>query len=262
MNKLKYILILSLVSIVSFGQERIFDKYDFDSEDYILIGTLGHSDKSGLQDSLSEFYTTNTEILNEFKTEWVFNESSPFYACGYHFFVHICKNGKSIENFAINLYCNMISTSNGYFYFDSEKLRRFAGRLDKPIKKEINFETIEAGRVYLDSILRQKNLIMTLTPDWIKYEGEFEFIYPCGELKKKDFCFENEDEILQNLTIELKNKFPSEIFDLNSSGGSTNELYVTVKSNKTLADQFDLYKLTWKKWKYYKPFLTTWWIKK
>jgi len=210
MYKLIYIFCLSLISNLTFGQVRVFDNYNFDTEEYTLIGTWAHSDKSGLQDTLKEFYTTDRNILNEFKKEWIFNDSSPFYACGYHYFVHICKNGKSIEDFAINLNCNMISTPNGYFYFDSEKLRRFIGRLNKPKRSRKEFETIEKGRVFIDSILSNSKLLLTPIPDWTNYEGEFEFIYPCTDLKKKESCFDKKDEIILKLTKEIKEKYPGE----------------------------------------------------
>lgn len=258
-NRWKLLLLLFCYALRMHGQNSVFDEFDFDSGEYTLIGTLSESNKNGLQDSLGAFYTSDIEVLKEFKKEWVFTEESPFYFCGYHYIIRILKKGENIEEFFINLNCNMISTQKGYYRFDSKKLRLFLGRLNKLqfIYKEL--KSLKEGRLYLDSIARKTNLIFVQNPKWKKFDGEFEFIYPCDSLRSEESCGDLKKEILEKIILEFHQKYPEETFELLESGGGTKSLFITVKCNQTLAEQFSGYKLTWNKFSEYHPSLRTWW---
>jgi len=132
---------------ISFAEEtQLLKDYDFDKGGYYLLGTFSESDHNGLRDTLGEFYTDDISVLNQFKQEWIFDKPSPFYACGYHYTVYICKNGLEVESFAINLNCNMISTDKGFFYFDTQKLRMFIGKLKKPFVQKEEFSSLITAR--------------------------------------------------------------------------------------------------------------------
>ena len=262
MKKAELILAFFLLSTVIFGQTQLLKDYDFDKGGFTLLGSLtdAETDPNGLADSLGEFYTDDIAVLNSFKKEWIFKTPSPKYACGYHYAVYLCKGGLAIESFRINLNCNEIATEKGYFYFDSNKLRMFKGKLKKPFTKYDNFYSFSDARSARTKILSETNLIMTYTPDWTKYEGEFSFVYTCP--KGSGDCLDKEKKLLLQLTGEMKKTFPNEIFELEGGGGSNTDLDVNVKCNKTLADNFKLYPLGWKKWGPYQLGLTSYWIKK
>jgi hypothetical protein len=189
----------------------------------------------------------------------MFKKPSPQYACGYHYVVSVCRNGLPIESFHINLNCNLIVTDKGYFFFDAKKLRMFKSKLSKPVAKREKFSSVAQARASRDKILSQKDLIMTYTPAWTKYEGEFSFTYTCK--KGSGDCLEQETKLLKQLTQEINKAYPAETFELNGVGGSNTELFVNVKCNKTLADRFKLYPLNWKKWEPYQLTLTSYWTK-
>lgn len=229
-----------LLTSISFGQTQLLKNHDFDKGGYYLIGVRSDGDRNSLADSLGEFYTDDIGVLNAIKKEWTFTRPSPKYACGYHYEVLVCENGLELESFSINLNCNEIVSDNGYFYFETQKLRMFKDSFKKPIKKEENFTSLTDARNYMEIILKDTNLILTPTPTWIQYEGTFQFTYVCPEGSKD--CLDNEEKLLKRMTKEIKLKYPGEKFEIEGTGGSSSDLFVEVKCNKTLADKFDLYK--------------------
>jgi hypothetical protein len=254
MQKKFFILFIGLTLTTQVtGQVQVLKEYDFDSGGYYLIGTRSISDSSALADRLQDFYTNDPAVLNEFKAEWIFTKTSPFYACGYHYHVDICKDGKSMESFSINLNCNMIATSQGYYFFESDRLEKFVDKVKHPFVKSDEFASLKEGRNYFKSIIKDKTLIMTPITDWTKFEGEFTFDYPCSN------CFEDETKALITVEKEIRNNYPREDFELTGAGGSNTAIIVGVKCNKSLYDKFKLYKFGWQKWDDYKANLRTWW---
>ena len=237
MRTIIFFQLLLLSTGISFAQKtQLLKDYDFDKGGYYLLGTFSESDRNGLRDTLGEFYTDDISVLNRFKKEWTFKKPSPFYACGYHYTISICKDGLEVERFAINLNCNMIATDKGYFYFDSQKLRMFVGKLKKAFERNDKFSSLTVARDMRTNILKREGLIMVETPDWAKYEGEFDFICTFPKDSERDRI--DEEKILEE---EIKAAYPGETFALSVYMSSTSELWVNVKCNKTLADKFKLY---------------------
>lgn len=287
MKKVVLHITFQILTFVSFGQTQLLKDYDFNKGGYYLLGIRSEIARNNkLADTLGNFYTNEIKTLNEFKKEWVFKKPSPQYACGYHYTVHICKNGNSIEEFSINLECNEIATDKGYFYFDLNKLRIFKNNLKKAYKSRDNFSTLLEAREFRNKVLKDNNLILAPKPDWVEYEGSFNFDYPYtqDEIKdndknnKKDleqinkvlakgdysgkFELESEKKYFKKLNDEIAKAYPNEKFELESSGGSKKELFVSVRCNSTLADKFNLYPKGWSKWQAYNLSLTTYWINK
>lgn len=257
MRNLTILLIHLLGSVVGFSQTQLLKDYEFEKGGYYILGLFSESDRNELRDSIGEFYTDSIPILNEFKQAWVFDKPSPKWACGYHYTLYICKDGLPIESFDINLNCNVIVSDNGYYYFDSQKLRMFKGKLKKPKAKFEKYISIAEARARRTEILSQPNLITTFTPRWTQYEGEFNFTYTCPNGNTD--CLNNEDTLLKQLTLEIQSAYPGEVFELEGVGGSTTELYVNVLCNKSLADKFQLYPISWKKWEPYSLSLASYW---
>ena len=236
---LKIVLLLGTCSLLR-GQAVFLKDYDFDTGGYYLVGARSESDPNGLADSLGEFYTDDIATLNRIKKEWVFKKPGKQYACGYHYIVHVCKCGQSVENFAINLNCREIVGDKGYFYFDIKKLRMFKDDFKKVHSQYQRFNTLELARQKRDSLLKNKKVLLVEAPRWTRYEGTFRFTYVCDP--KTKWCLSAGDKILPKLSLEIKQKFPGEMFELSDVGGSASDLFVEVTCNKTLADKFNLYK--------------------
>ncbi len=244
------------------AQTQLFGDYNFNSGEYYMLGTSWGGDRNGLHDSIGEFYVTDTSLLNQIKKEWTFATPSPRYGCGYHYVIYICKEGLPLENYSINLNCNQIIGDKGCFYFDTQKLRMFAGRLTtKPMMKRTTFQSITEARAFRDSALANPKLLMTQTPNWVRFEGNFEFTYTCPD--KKEGCLSSAEDVLKQLTNEIRVAYPGEQFELEDYGGSNTEVFVRVKCNKSLEEKFTLYHRhpQYDAWEAYNPWLVTYWIK-
>ncbi len=257
----KTIIFISLlfVTTISFGQTAALKNYDFNKDHYYLIGIRTDMAYGPvLADTLDVFYTNDIKTLNEFKKTWVFTKPSPMYACGYDYMVHICKNGESLEHFAINFDCNVISIDKGYFYFDLKKLTMFKSKVHKAFISTNNFPSVIKGREFRNKILTDSNLIISTKPQWIEYEGSFNFTYAIKSGEVKD-PFNIEEKYFKQLTEEIKKNYPGEGFELTSTGGSNTELYMELKCNKSLSDKFNLYPKSWNKWTAYDIELISYW---
>ncbi|PCJ67757.1 MAG: hypothetical protein COA58_01075 [Bacteroidetes bacterium] len=218
----------------------MFKDYNFEQGGYSILGTFSRSDRNSLQDSLGEFYTDEIAILNQFKAEWTFSIPGKKFACGYHYRVFLCKNGSILKEIRINLNCNEIVSDEGYFYFDNDKLSMFYGKMNKPSKVTKQFKDILKARAYRDSILNIKRLIMTPSPSWTTYEGEFYFEYECED-SSTDCLFENTKRTLKTLDSIIRRTYPNETFELQEMGGSLMTIRVQVQCNKSLSDKFKLF---------------------
>jgi hypothetical protein len=240
MTRIIFILLLLTTTFSLKGQVSLLEDFDFSKGGYYLIGIRSMSDPNGLADTLGEFYTNDIETLNQIKKEWTFKIPGKQYACGYHYFIHICKDGKSLESFAVNLNCNEIVGKKGYFFFDNKNLRQFKDNFKTLNGKYKEYIDLKQARAKRDSLLQNKNILLVQAPIWTKYEGRFRFTFTCNSNTK--MCLTKGDKILPKLKIEIQQKFPNEIFEITDVGGSRSELFVEVLCNKTLSDKFNLYK--------------------
>jgi hypothetical protein len=136
----KYVLFIALLSTQSmvYAQTQVLKNYDFDKGGYSLIGIRSESEFNQLAHDLDDFYTDNIEVLNAIKKEWTFKKPTGMYACGYHYYVSVCKNGLELERFAINLSCHEIVANKRHYYFEEQQLGRFKDQLKKLSKRDFN----------------------------------------------------------------------------------------------------------------------------
>ncbi|MFB9079052.1 hypothetical protein ACFFLS_09855 [Flavobacterium procerum] len=252
-----------LLTVSSFAQTQLLKDYDFNKKGYYILGTFSESDENSLRDSIGEFYTDDIAVLNRFKKDWVFKKPGKKYACGYHYDILVCRQGEILESFLINLKCKEIVTDKDYFYFDSNLLRQFYGKLKKPYGENHSFTTIQEARQFRESILNDTTLIMAPRPIWAAYEGSFRFTYKCKEGTKD--CLDEDGKIFKSIEKEIKKKYPNEKFILRNVGGSWTTIELEITCNKSLSDNFYLYyrdKDYFGEWKPFDLVLRTYWTKK
>ena len=259
---MRFILILS-VTFLSFSsvhsQIQPLGEFDFSDGEYSLIGFIwGGSGYNKLVDSLGEWYTDDVDVLNEFKSTWIFEKPGKQYICGYHYEIHLCKNGESVKKFLLNLNCREIVTDEGYFYFNPDMMAAMKNKLQKPIAKIKKFGSISTARNYHAKILNNDSLIWTPNPLWLKFEGSFSFNYECRD--KTINCLDYQEKILKKLTEEIQNQYPGEKFKLSTDGGSNTHLFIKIKCDQSLAEMFNLYPRSRNKWDPYKLILSSYWI--
>jgi hypothetical protein len=264
----KYLLLLLFLGCCgfTFGQHRVFATLNFDAGGYMLLAVhpsgIFPEDKpnepSELADSLGEFYTDDIGVLNLFKEKWTFHERWPFAQCGFHYTIIICRYGKEVERFYINLECEEIAVdAEKSFHFDPDKLRLFKGKLKKLYSREDDFTDIPKARTSRENMLKHADYLYSIEPDWVKYDGEFNFRYVCKP--GSNGCLIHAKALLEQFSKEIKNKYPHEVFELDWDGGSREDIIVQVKCKQTLSEKFDLYPRDWNEWELYKPTLTSYW---
>jgi hypothetical protein len=227
-------------------QVQPLKKFNFNQGGYTLLAIYNESDPNSLRDSLQEFYIDDISVLNEIKQDWIFTVSSPKYACGYHYEILICKEHKVLQSYAINLNCHEIVTDSGYYYFDSEKLRKYYRYKKRVYSKWMQFDSIQKARDFSHKLSGFNGIIFTPEPNWINYEGSFRFavshpmIYDSSwsldEMVKKTNIF------LDSITSIVKSAYPGENFELRDAGGSLNEIDFEIFCNKSLEQKFTLFK--------------------
>lgn len=257
MKTLFQFIITFLISFSIYAQTAVFKNFDFNSEEYTIIGIRTESDRNSLADSIGDFYTDKIEILNQFKDSWVFEKPGKKFACGYHYKISVCKNGKEVKSVRVNLNCNEVVSEEGYFFFDSNLLRTFYGKLNKPKIIDKSFENNTIGNEYIDSIVSKKKLILVPELNWRKYEGQFSINY---HIKESNQELQKDDEkLILSLSKSVSAKYPDENFNLYIVGWNGNKREIEVKSNRSLYDKFDSHPFGWRKWKKFDVKLRTYW---
>ncbi len=240
-----FALILPIICFVFFttqmyGQTAPLDKYHFKDGGYIFMGTFSHHSDHPLQKKLGEFYTDEIQVLNELKKSWRFSRPQKDYACGFHYNFLILRNSVVQDSFVVNLECNQLRTSDRSLYFDLKKLNSFSSKFKKLHREFKEFKSISEARVYLETLNTNPNFVYFEKPRWKEFEGEFRFNTKCPTPDKS--CNTDFKKIKPILENEISARYAGEKFRLEESGGSSNgDLFVTVKCNKSLEEQFTLY---------------------
>jgi hypothetical protein len=259
----KCTLIIAFLSIntLVYAQKQLLKNFDFDKGGYCLLGISREGGPNKLADSLGEFYTDDIQFLNAIKKEWTFKKPSQMYSCGYNYNVVICKNGIDVMSLFINLSCHTLATGDGYFYFKEEQLGMFKDKFKKPYRKRETFSSVNEARVFREKTLKKSRLIYVGTPEWVDYEGTFNFTYIHPKAIKNNF--DDKKKILDNLTYNIQRAYPNEKFELRNWMDSGKEMHIQVKCNKSLSDKFRLYKtdIHFDTWQPYSLSLETYWFK-
>jgi len=221
---------------------KLFQEYDFSQGGYALVGTITESDRSGLRDSLGEFFTDDPALLEEFKSTWVFTKESPRYACGYHYKIKLVRGGEELAGFRINLNCNEIVTDNyEAYFFDAQLLRCFLGRLKRrPVECAAVFLSLEAGRAGVDSICRNDSALLYMPqPKWLKTDGLFgiEVIDSAGRFERGGWGIEE-----KSMTAYFQKAYPGEFVFVEMTGsygppGVPAEYTLTVYGRRSLYEK-------------------------
>jgi hypothetical protein len=229
-------------------RERLFEKYNFTSGQYAVIGITWGEQRHKIQNELGNFYTDDIAILEGLKQQWITDDPSPIFACGYHYTIYLLKDGKQVESFSLNLEegCNTIATEHGHYFFDPNKLAAFIDKFKKPRVERKLFETPAEGRTYIKSLSGRADVLMAITPDWAEYDGEFRFYTACN--------FGNYDSTLMRQCLnqvenQISKKYLGEKFALDEAGSMSgkgeSKLMIEMKCSKGLYDKFDVYKKEW-----------------
>jgi hypothetical protein len=245
MNKIALVLFIITITSSLFAKTQVFKEYNFSEDGFTLLFVQNQPylvDQNNNSSDLINYYTDDISILNNIKNNWIFSKSEVMYACGYSFTIYLCKNKKIIDTFYINLDCEQICTKLGCYSFNKNYFFKIQNSLTKAITKSDKFSTLEKGRKIQADYIKLNNLITTDLPDWLKYEGEFDFQYLC--LKDDGNCFINNHKILNKLQDQIKSNYPDQSCFLEIVGyNSPNELECRVKCNLQLAKQFNIYKI-------------------
>ncbi len=240
---------------------RLFEKYDFKNRQFTVVGITWGEQRHKIQDELGNFYTDDIKVLEEIKQQWITEEQSPMFACGYHYTIFVLKDGKEVESFSLNLEegCNTIATEHGHYFFDPQKLASFIGKLKKPRMEKKSFRTLTDGRAYVKSLSGRSDLLMSLTPAWIEYDGEFRFDVDCNF---GSFDSNRMQQCVNRVEKQIHKKYPGEKFALDEAGSSVGQgkskIMIRMKCSKALYEKFNLYKTDWE-WTNYSPEMTVLW---
>jgi hypothetical protein len=230
---------LTLAAASNLAQSKLLGKYHFEDGGYTFIGIFAHMDDHPLQRKMGEFYTDDIAVLNALKKAWVFRRPQKIYACGYHYYVMLLKNGSPVEEFAINLSCEELVANGRSLVFDLNKLDAFSSRV-KPLHRKIDhLPSVAAAREYWTKIHSDPNLVYADEPKWLGFEGEFSFKVPCEAQVTN--CLDTFAKIKPKLQAQISDAYPGERFSLRSSGGSTGKISIDIETNKSLEEKFSLF---------------------
>ncbi len=241
------------------AQVQLLKKYDFQKGHYYLLGLAARQDpdlKGTAADTLFNFYSDDKALLNEIRKEWIFKERNNLLGCGFTYSVLLCRDGKRVSQFDINLECDEIQMDErSVYYFKQEKLTRYLKRFRKePGMNRKVFTELSAGRKYLDSMRKAKETIYASGGEWERFEGSFDFSY--------DFINDSEREehesVVAAIEQKIKRTYPGEPFTIFAYGLGPEDMDLRVTCNESLFQKFNLYQRKWK-WEPFKVAVSAFW---
>jgi hypothetical protein len=256
-----------LASAVAYSQYRPLEKHKFEDGGYTLIGIFEHHADHPAQKEVGEFYTDDISVLNSVKKSWNFPRGQYTYACGYHYYVALLREGKVLDEFSINLECKEIVTSIGSRVFNPALLTRMSPRLKQLFGRSQEFSSIREARTFWSRALLNRDFVFAVKPPWLEYEGSFRFSVQCPSGNVDCYTTGKGSEITAQVRKEITTKYPNEKFDLKTSGGSSKgEVFFEIICNKTLESEFTFYN-RWNKedfgaWQPFHLSLRSYWKKK
>lgn len=242
---LPYLAALAFVTTsiqIASAQFRPFERYNFEEGGYLLAGVFEHHDDHAVQKKLGEFYVDDKEVLKSIQKAWNFPREQKIYACGYHYYVVLLKNGKRVDDLAINLDCQQIVTDKGSRYFDARLLTRFSTQLKPLLHKTNEFRSVDEARDYWNKAISDSSFVYARPPKWLKYDGSFRFRSQCPTKNENCHQFGKDADILAEVRAKIIAEYPDEPFELITSGGSgTGEIYFEITCNRSLEAKFDIF---------------------
>jgi len=234
------------------GNVSLLEKYNFEKGNFTILGIRSPSTEDKLK-KLGHFYSDDIKLLNKLKKEWIKEDLSLFYSCIYNYTIFVFQSGVEKARFEISSGhgCDSVLTKNGQYYFNPLKLIKYMDKYKKPRLEEKKFNTVQDGRNYIKKLNTRKNILKFSRPEWLIYDGEFDFYAKCG---KKKFHSSLIPRCIYNIKEQIIEKVPDGVFNLSYAGFSDNKVLIKMKCNKELYNKFDLYK-TNSAWRDYSPSL-------
>lgn len=256
-----FVVLFILSSCSNLSSNKIFDDYEFEESEMAVLAIFwgGGEDDNGITKNFGEFYIDDISVLNELKSNWIFDKQGFSHACGYHYNIEVVENKKSKETLLINFNCNDISTKDGHYYFDEEYFDILKNKVKPLFSETKKFSNIDKARDYVIKIQNDKDLLLIYEkePEWLTFEGNFSFIYI-------DSSEPAHEDVLSKVREFLQSKYSNYKFKLDIGGYATGgEYFIKVICNKTLYDSFDFDKFEpWGKWVQENLTLTSYWKRK
>lgn len=261
------ICVMLFVAANASGSFAPFAKYRFEDGGYRLVAAFEHHNDHALQKQVGEFYTDDLAVLNEIKRDWSFTQRSPLYACGYHYFIVLMKDGKRVDDMSINLDCNSIVTADGPYRFPGKLLTKLRTKVRPVISKTEQFDDLSKARAAWDAYNKNAEFIYAYEPKWLRYEGTFVFKFPCPA---EVGCSNDWDKNTEHMRRTFAEKFSDRDIAVRQTGSGGGKLngYLTfeVTSTRAFYDSFDLFptereEYFFGKWRPFDLWLTTHWKK-
>lgn len=178
--------VLLLIPLAVFAASQFWPKgppllagHNFQDGGYSLVGTFLHGQGHPIQQELGEFYLDDPAVLAKMQSDWYAGMETAFYPCGYHYTIHLVRDGKILERFLVNLEteCGTVVIGNNSYRFDTNLLTRYADHYRKPVAEHREFASLDEGNEFLAGLAGNPRLLMIPDPPWHKYDPQLTFYW-------------------------------------------------------------------------------------
>jgi hypothetical protein len=235
---------------------ELLQKYPLEQGDAIVALKIMFDDP--ISDRIGDFYVDDPSTLQKIKSKWVTTGPAPYFLCGYHYRIHVLAKGVVKESFSLNLErgCNTIVDERGEArWFSPSLIEKFEGVYKKPRIEKKTFETLKSAREYLASIKGDPQVLMTVEPEWIRFDGTLAFSYSCDAAKGEGG---SDDKCLESVSNQLRRKFPKEEFQPKIWARSYRQrklerIDIRLSCMDSFRKKFDLFPIKKDGWSPFKP---------
>lgn len=237
-------LLLLCLYALGFAHINPLENYDFTSGEYafFLIAEPNFSADGINREGTG--YSDDPATLQQIQRLWKLNYSPADDEEPATHYAYLHKNGQAIARFGIHLGSELLFVDRTPLKFTIQDYQT-TRRLLTPFQiKTTQFQSREAALAHHQQLSENEAVIWHYTPDWVTYEGTFQFTYRCIDACKEDPLMNtaNAKSVIDSL---FHRKFPDAEFKMSSTSTSRTLISLSLLCHPDFASQLMGEPLTW-----------------
>lgn len=138
MKRILFLFFLLILFVSCSRKIQVFDKYDFNSGDYVLYGLVYDGDATEFTNRVGDFIIKDVSTLKRIQSEWTIYTTNRRMLCGHSYIFFLMKGDSCVNQFKVNLECEYLTFDDDedWYNFPAELLHKYEKSMIRISKEE------------------------------------------------------------------------------------------------------------------------------
>ena len=138
MKRIFFLLFILILFVSCSKKIEVFNKYDFNTGDYVLYGLISMGGPTEFTDRVGDFKIQDVSTLKRMQSDWVLYTTNRRMPCGYSYDFFLMKGDSCVNKFSANLECKYIIFYDfeGWYNFPPKLLHKYEKSMIKISEEE------------------------------------------------------------------------------------------------------------------------------